>query len=195
MKSVALVPIGLALALIAGPGASMSILQAGVQSQSQDSTSGERREISMTDASTEEVAKAVQNAGPKSRGGQWEWKTEVVSAEIPGATVDMIAEMKKKGATSLSQCYADGELNAQGGPLGKVDDSCRFANFRMGKGALSATTRCKMPEGEVIANVNGTFSEDRFDYEIQTNASMGEQSMKMTMKIAGRRTGDCTPEK
>lgn len=195
MKSVALVPIGLALALMAGPGASMSILQAGTPSPSQDPAAGEGREVSMTDTSAEEVAKAVQNAGPKSRGGQWELKTELVSAEVPGATADMIVEMKKKGATSVSQCYTDGELSAQGGPVGKVDDSCRFASFRMGKGTLTATTLCKMPEGDAIAKMNGTFSDDRFDYEIQTTASIGEQSMKMTMKIAGHRAGDCTPDK
>ncbi|MEN3748140.1 DUF3617 family protein [Sphingomonas sp. HF-S3] len=149
-------------------------------------------EISMTDASAEEVAKAAQAAGPKSRGGQWELTTEIVSAEIPGATPDIIAKMKEKGAISISQCFTDGELSA---PIGKVDPSCKFAEFKMGRGWVNATTLCKMPQGEAIAKMKGTFADDRFDYEVQTTASMGEQSTKMTMKIAGHRAGDCTPAK
>ncbi|MEN3748141.1 DUF3617 domain-containing protein [Sphingomonas sp. HF-S3] len=153
-------------------------------------------EVSMTNASAEDVAKAAKAAAPKMKGGQWELKTEIVSVEMPGAPAGVADSMKKQGANTVSQCFTDEQLNSQGGAMGKMGDSCKFADFKMGDGSMSGTTTCKLPQGEATSKVKGTYADDKFDYETETSSSMpGGQSMKMTMKIAGRRTGDCTPPK
>ncbi len=153
-------------------------------------------EVSMTNASAEDVAKAAKAAGPKLKGGQWEVKSELVSAEIPGAPASVVESMKKSGSTTVSQCFTDEQLNSQNGAMGKMGENCKFADFKMGNGSMSGTATCKMPQGEATSKVSGTYADDKFDYAVESSASMpNNQTTKMNMKISGKRTGDCTAPK
>lgn len=237
MTRFALVPIGLALALVAtGSGVfSMSRVLAGVPSDEcrfaeiamtgvgvaskmacpdtatashgadrsairaetglpvlQDAPRDAGSEVSMSNASAAEVAKAARAAAPKLRAGQWEVKTEIVSVDMPGAPAGVADTMKKRGATSLSQCFNDEQLNA----MGNLGESCVFADFKMGNGAIRGTSTCKLPQGEMTSKMKGSYAADKFDYETETSSSMpGGQSIRMTMTITGRRTGGCTPDR
>lgn len=147
----------------------------------------------MSNASVEDVTKAVKAAGLRLDAGNWETKTAIISLEMPGKPPEVADSLKKSGQQTVVQCYTDDELD---GPIGKLGAGCMFADFTMGNGSLRGTATCKLPQGETIAKIKARYAPDKFDYEAEATSSMPDgQSIKATMTISGRRTGGCTPDR
>ncbi|MEN3748139.1 DUF3617 family protein [Sphingomonas sp. HF-S3] len=95
---------------------------------------------------------------------------------------------------TVSPFSADGPLIGHAGPLRPLGRRRLVRRREDGNGPISVTILCKMPESDATSTVKGSYSADRFDYETENSSAMDGRSMKMTIKIAGRRTGDCIPD-
>jgi hypothetical protein len=155
-------------------------------------------EVSLTNASPEEVTKAAADSGISDvvlRPGQWEHKVEVTTIDMPGMPAAMVDMMKKRSTTTVSSCMTKEQAQ---NPNPKTfsqqkDDNCTFRNFTMRQGKLDATMACKGGQGEMVMTMAGTYAPEKMDYQATMESGMpGGKTMKMVTKVSGHRTGDCT---
>lgn len=154
--------------------------------------------VSLTNASGEEVAKAVAESGGGGaavlRAGQWETTAEVLEAEIPGIPAAARDQMTKSQIKTTSYCMTPEEAKAPKGDFlsGESGGNCTYSNFTMAGGRIESTMRCTGPDGSesAVVEMNGTFTPEAIAAESSMTMG-GERGMKMRVKIASKRVGDC----
>lgn len=130
--------------------------------------------------------------------GQWETVTEVTSfAQADQGTPAINTPQGTR--TTASHCVAEGEGKQPPATLlaGSEDYSCTYGNHYMSAGSLNSQLECKRSgvTGQVMMSVDGSYTADT----IEANQSLttylpGTGDVKITSKMTGRRTGECTPD-
>ncbi|HEY8591868.1 MAG TPA: DUF3617 domain-containing protein [Sphingomicrobium sp.] len=160
-------------------------------------------EVKAKDASVEEVAKKVREAGGDQsmiRAGLWQSKVTIEQLDMPGMPPEMASRMK----TMMAQNQPHGFetcLTAEDVKRPKEDffagknNQCRYDHFTMGSGKIDAAMRCGSKEGTQVMQMAGTYSPE--SYQVQTAMNMetkghDEGGMAMRLRVEAHRVGECT---
>jgi uncharacterized protein YceK len=165
---------------------------------------GSKEEVSLKDATPEEVAKAGKGA-TQLNPGQWETVIKIVSVELPasvganpamakGMTDSMVGKEQKS-----SQCISKAQseqppaemlAGASGG------ENCKFETFDIKGGTLSLKLACgKVGEaGAMVMTSSGPYGGD--GYTLDTNMTMASPVGEMKIKAtnSAKRVGECAPD-
>lgn len=157
-------------------------------------------EVSLTNASPEEVAKKVDAAGAtRFKPGKWETTVQTVSVDIPGlegAMKKQMTDMMLKKAQTSTSCITEAQAkNPPAEVIAQTQGRCKYENFDMKGGRIDGTLVCPAQGmgGEMKMRVVGTFDDERFaiDNDMQVSAANGS-AMAIKAKTTGKRIGDCT---
>ncbi len=159
-------------------------------------------EVSMTNASPEEVAKKVDAAGgARFRPGKWEMTVQTLSVDIPGlegAMKQQMTEMMLKKVQTHTSCIT--KKQAESPPaevIARSQGRCKYENFQMDGGRIEGTLVCPAQGmgGAMKMRVAGTFDDESFaiDNDMEATAPNGP-AMKIKAKSSGKRIGDCTAQ-
>ncbi|MES2445296.1 MAG: DUF3617 domain-containing protein [Pseudomonadota bacterium] len=152
--------------------------------------------VSLTNASTEEVAKAVKDAGGITfKAGEWETDVEVLEVEIPGMPAAMAEKMKNSPERFKKHkyCMTAEEAQQGGGGLftGDEKSKCKVDKFVMNGGHIEQTVSCPDPSGKVgmTMSTSGTYTAESM--KGTATMDMSAMGMKMKANISSKRVGDC----
>jgi len=118
------------------------------------------------------------------RPGQWEVTMQMQMANAPTQIPEMkttqcvTPEQIKDPAAALSQGFG-------GGAAGQTD--CKVSDYKMTGSTATWQMSCTKPQ-TMTSSGEVTFTGDAYAGTIKTNLAQGA----MTMKVAGKRLGDCT---
>jgi hypothetical protein len=120
--------------------------------------------------------------------GQWEYRSTVLSMEMPGAPPGMAERMKRKPIVT-TQCITPAEA-AQGprGLMAKGNGSCRYTRFVMAGGRLEAVMQCGVGKNVMTMAMQGRYTPISYSTAGQMSTTNG---MKMSVVGSGRRIGPC----
>jgi len=158
-------------------------------------------DIAVKNASVEEVAKKVAEAGGTGfRPGKWETTVQTVSVDLPGLPPEMKKQMTeamlKKTETSTSCITEEQAKNPPAQVLAATQGKCKYDNFVMADGKIDGTLVCPMEGaggGEMKMRMTGTFDGESFVSENEMNATTpGGPGMHIKAKTIGKRIGECS---
>lgn len=165
-------------------------------------------DVSLTNASPEEVAKKVDAAGGvRFNPGKWETTMQTVSVDIPGLEGPMKQQMTdmmlKKVQTSTACITEDQAKSPPAEVLARTQGRCKYENFKMDGGKIDGTLVCPAQGdgqgmgagGAMKMRIAGTFDGDSFaiDNDMQATSPNGP-AMTIKAKTSGKRIGDCSAE-
>jgi hypothetical protein len=117
---------------------------------------------------------------------------------MPGAPPQMIEELKKQKETKTS-CLTEEEAR---NPMAKMvqqgqNESCSTENMKMEGGRISGSMTCRAPggPGEMKGEVSGEYGAETIAMNIEAdmaNPANANEKIEMTMRLEGRRTGECS---
>jgi hypothetical protein len=160
-------------------------------------------QVNEKDASVEEVAKKVREAGADQsmiRPGLWQSKVTVEEFSMPGMPPEMQSRMKTMMAQDQAHDFKTC-LTAEDVKKPKEDffagknNECRYDHFTMGGGKIDAAMRCGTKEGSQLMQMAGTYSPDSYQMQTSMKAEGGdgaEAGMSMKMRVEAQRVGECT---
>lgn len=156
-------------------------------------------DVSLTNASPEEVAKQAQAAGPAHfQPGLWETKAEIANVDMPNLPAaqkeQMMAAMKKASGTAVKTCLTPEQANKPQAEMftGKDSGNCTFDHYDMSSGKIDAKLNCKNPQGgKMTQTISGTFTNTGFALESEVHSEGGPGAMTMKVKTTGTRIGEC----
>lgn len=160
--------------------------------------------VSLTNASPEEAAKAIQASGakPDMRPGQWQTKIEILSMEMPGMegmppqfAEKMKAELMKP--RTVESCMTEEDVKQRQSKIftGNGDSKCKFDKYQMTGGTIDAVMTCPGPQGEMKMHMTGTFAADTFTVNQAMDMKGPTGEMHSKARVSGKRTGDCPAAK
>lgn len=159
-------------------------------------------EVSLTNASPEEVAEQVDAAGGvRFRPGKWEMTVQTLSVDIPGLQGEMKKQMTdmmlKKVQTSTSCITPKQAKSPPAEVIARSQGRCRYENFQIDGGRIDGTLVCPAQGmgGAMKMRVAGTFDAETFaiDNDMEATAPNGP-AMTIKARSSGKRIGDCTAE-
>lgn len=158
-------------------------------------------EVSVKNASVEEVAEKVADAGGAEvmiRPGQWQTKVTVEDISIPGMPPSAAAQMKgffaQQRNTTVDYCLTPEEAKRPDGKFfGEKSNNCRYEHFTMSGGKIDAVMRCEGDgPGIMTMKMSGTYTAEnsttRSDMEV-TGSRQG--AMRIKAVTEARRIGEC----
>lgn len=160
----------------------------------------DRHRVNEVNASVDDVANAVAQAGPSIRlqPGRWETSGELVELSAPGMPPQAQEMMKKQmtaNASRVAVCLRQEDVEKpSAGFFGQTSKDCRFDHYRMDGGSIDAKMTCAPPGGGTVSTtMTGTYGADHYDMQMSSQmAGLGaRQPMTMRMKVSSRRVGDC----
>lgn len=163
-------------------------------------------DVSMTNASPEEVAEKVDAAGAtKFRPGKWEMTIQTVSVDVPGLEGHMkqqMTDMMLKKVQTHTSCITKKQSESPPAEvIARSQGRCKYENFEMKGGRIDGTLVCPaqgqgaMAGGAMTMRVAGTFNETNFAIENDMEATVPNgPAMKIKAKSSGKRIGDCTAD-
>jgi Protein of unknown function (DUF3617) len=116
------------------------------------------------------------------RPGQWEITTQMEMPNMP----------MKMPETKMTQCVTAEQLKdptaamSGGGPGGKPNSACKISDYKTSGGTVSWKMACPPPQA-VDGTAEMTFKDDSYTGKMNMKTDKGT----MTMKVAGKRLGDC----
>ena len=132
---------------------------------------------------------AVFAQGPR-RDGKWAVTMQMEMPGMPGTMPPFTSEQ------CVTKEQADDPQRAvpQQPQRGRGQSDCKTEDYKASGNKVTWTMRCTTPQpmtgtGEV------TYTENAYTGVMTMNMERGGQPMKMTMKMSGKRLGDCTQEK
>lgn len=124
--------------------------------------------------------------GPR-RDGKWEVTMQMEMPGMPGKMPPMTTEQ------CVTKEQADDPQRAvpQQPQRGGAQSDCKTEDYKVTGGKVTWTTKCTTPQpmtgtGEI------TYVENAYTGIMKMNMERGGQPMQMTMKLSGKRLGDCT---
>ncbi len=159
-------------------------------------------EISATNASVEEVAEKVRDAGAGTsasfiRAGKWASKVTMEEVTMPGMPPEMTARMKSSiaGDKSYESCLTEEQAKRPTEDFfaGK-NNQCRYDHFNMGGGKIDAKMRCAQGGMSQVMEMAGTYSPDSYQMRMSTateGAGGAAEGMTMKMRVDAKRVGAC----
>lgn len=161
--------------------------------------------IEAKDASVEEVAEKVRNAGGTEqflRAGKWLTKATLEELSAPGMPAgiadNMRAAMAKKPGTET--CMTEADVRKPNADFfGGGNKNCRYDHFTMGGGKIDARMRCTAGGASQLMTMAGNYSPDRYNMQMTTEMERGGSSaaaeamgsLTMKMRVEGERIGEC----
>lgn len=154
--------------------------------------------VTAENATVEEVAEQVRDAGGTVTMEPGEWVTEarLDSLDIPGmppAAAEQMKAMMAKQVSGHKYCLTreQAERPAEdffGGPK----SGCRYDNFQMAGGKVSGTMRCGQGESTQTIMFDGNYTPTDYRMSMNSTVDNGSRgSMKMAMSLTSKRIGDC----
>lgn len=137
-------------------------------------------------------------AAPKAAGladGQWELATEVTAFR----TVDQgqpAIDTPQGTRTTESVCVPAG-AQAPASLFAGPGYDCRYDNYYARNGRVNVTLQCTREglAGSIPMSVSGDFADGTLEYDRQIRTVLaGDGDVELTMRVTGRRTGECVPE-
>lgn len=161
-----------------------------------------QKDVSLTNASPEEVAKAQAAAGGgghmQMRPGKWESKIEILKMDMPemkGMPAEFAEKMKAElmKARTVSSCMTEEDVKRP-----KFGDhkngNCTYDKYETAGNRITATMTCKSDNGgKVTLNMGGSFSADTFSVEQTMDMTGPTGAMQSQARVSGKRIGDCAP--
>lgn len=178
---------------------------AACNTQSTEQSAAVTGDVKLENASVAEVARQTGAAAIKMQAGEWEIKNQTLAINFPGMPGGEIAKQGMADAlgrvVTSNYCLTQQEVDKPDSGLfvGKNAGACRYSNFTMAGGKLASTMTCTddEPGTEMVMNMNGSYSPTAYTVDADIKAAVpgmpGAQGMTMTLKIAGRRLGECNP--
>ena len=154
-------------------------------------------EVQADNASAAEVAEKVRGAQAdiRLRPGRWETNFQVDELEAPSLSAATAEQMRAAlTGQAFAACLSPEEANKPAADLfvGKdIGKQCRYEKFTMGGGRISAVLRCSGGQGEVRLRMNGSYGPNEWRITQEMDSGAAGQAMRMTMRVAARRTGEC----
>lgn len=158
-------------------------------------------EIDERNASVEEVAQKVREAGADRliTPGKWQTRVTVQDMTIPGMPPAMQGRMKQMLAQQQNivseSCLTPEDAKRPDGKFftGKESRNCRYERFTMSGGKLDAVMRCDSGQGgAMVMTMNGTYTPTESTTNMDMEVSGPEGMMKMKALTENKRIGDCT---
>jgi hypothetical protein len=153
-------------------------------------------EVSLKNASVEDVAKAAA-AGGSGIGmspGRWEAKVSIDGIEMPGMPAGMAEQMKGQmgqGRTFASCLTPEQAKRPQGDFFqGEKSPDCRYDRFEMGNGTIDGVMTCTIGGMTQTTSMKGSFGPDSYRMTAESSGA-GKAGTKVAMTIEAKRTGAC----
>lgn len=156
--------------------------------------------VTAENASMAEVAAKAQ-AAARIEPGEWDAKMEILSLDMPGmnnpqAKAIMESAVKTAQQQAFSYCVTPEEASKPSTSLfaSKDNGDCRYDNFDMSNGAITAAMTCTPKNGGSIkTSMNGTYSPTGYDMTMNMTMSNPAMPGGMTLKArtTGARKGEC----
>ncbi|WP_310468625.1 DUF3617 domain-containing protein [Sphingomonas sp.] len=162
-------------------------------------------EVSATNASVEEVADKVADAGAGTnfiRAGKWSSTVTMEEVTAPGMPPEMAERMKN--ATGAGQgktyesCLTEEEAKRPKEDFFAGSNQCRYDHFTMGNGKIDAKMRCAQGGMNQVMEMAGTYSPERYQMRMATKmdgAGGPVEGMTMKMRVDAKRIGACDAKK
>ncbi|MEA3014463.1 MAG: hypothetical protein QOD42_3008 [Sphingomonadales bacterium] len=145
-------------------------------------------------------------AGVSLQPGQWEMAAQMTSVEIPGASPEAQAEVRRQiGQPQTSRECITPEQSRN--PLAQMREmlaqgegaNCRFTDQVHGNGVIRIRGTCPGPGGRGSAQVamEGSFTATTMQMTLTINAqgtnpaTPGTSGMRMSVALSGHRVGEC----
>lgn len=157
---------------------------------------GSGDDVSMKDASVEDVAKAISNVKPI-KPGKWEATSEVVDFKLSGqemndpqakAMMESMAKAMIGKKTTFSHCISPEEAAKPGEKFFAGEEAgkgCQYDNFSMTDGKIDAVMTCKNADpagqGSMKMTMTGTYGETSYAMD----ATMVAEGMGPSGKSGG----------
>lgn len=158
---------------------------------------GGKEEVSLTNATPEEVAKAGKGA-TQLKPGQWETVIKIVSVDLPGVDFAISKGITQKMVgqeTKSSQCISKEQAANPSAEMMAVNgaENCKFETFDIKGGTLSLKLSCgKAGEtGAMVMTSAGPYGGE--SYALDTNMTMSSPVGQMKIKAmnSAKRVGEC----
>lgn len=144
-------------------------------------------DVLLTDASAEDVAKAVAGSGHAVRPGKWELRVELLDMDLgePGARATVADAVKSTEPQVTTQCItaADAKRGAIEAFFPSSGAECRYSRYALTGGRLDAASVCDSVIGKMAARLTGTLSSGQFTVE---NSSVMEMTSTAPEMVDGK---------
>jgi hypothetical protein len=127
---------------------------------------------------------AVLDAQSPIRPGRWEVTMQMQMANMP---IQMPA-MKSTQCVTPDQAKDPAGALPKGPQGGRGGQDCKVSNYKVSGNTVTWQMACSAPQ-PMTSTGEMTFTNDTYAGTMKMNSAEGD----MTMKIAGKRLGDCTP--
>jgi len=155
-------------------------------------------EVSAENASAEEVAKEMAEAGGAGSfvsPGRWESKLTMLEMSMPGMPPEAAARMKSAAGTSthVSCLTAEQAQRPKEDFFAGAGKNCRYDRFNMGGGKIDAVMNCKDEQSAQTMQMAGTYSANAYAMTMTATGTQAgaNDGMKMRMSVDAKRVGDC----
>lgn len=157
-------------------------------------------EVSATNASVEEVADRVADAGGSDnfvRPGKWQSRVQIEQFELPGAPPEAAAAMRglhervQVAETCLTPEQAQRPKEDFFAGSGK---NCRYDRFTMSGGKIDAVMSCTGQGMAQTMTMQGTYGPDDYRMSMSMKADAGSGpagGLTMKMRVDATRVGEC----
>lgn len=157
-------------------------------------------EVSATNATGEEVAKKVAEAGGSGnfvRPGKWESRVTFEEFNMPGAPPEaksMLENMNQRAEAHHSCLTPEEAKKPKEDFFAGADKNCRYERFNMGNGKIDAVMKCTeegMGQTMVMA---GTYGPNDYQMKMSMKSEGGPgpaSGMSMKMRVDAKRIGEC----
>lgn len=146
--------------------------------------------------SAAEVAAEAGNA-VKPQPGQYTSTVELLEFEVPGAPANMNEQLKAAFAGGASQgnsfCMTEADSDPKKMLENMAESDCTFSQFDVTSGTIKAVMACQTPQGPAQVQMDGTMTSDSSTMTMaMTQAVAGAGEVRMKMRVASKRTGECS---
>jgi hypothetical protein len=158
--------------------------------------------VSLTNASTNQVAAAVKQSGVMTsdtmiQPGEWESKATVQEMVIPGLPPTIAAKVKQNMAEHQNQsskhCVTPADVKKPKEDFFGGDKSCRYDHFTMGGGKIDVSMTCNEEGRTQNTKVAGSYTSTSYSIDASSVGNGGgEGGMSMKMHVDAQRVGECT---
>lgn len=156
-------------------------------------------EVDVENASQEEVAEAVADAGGSEifvSPGRWQTTVTLEEMVVPGMPAEMAEQMNAevKSVETAESCLTPEEARRPreefiAGAQGK----CTYERFTMAGGKIDAEMTCKDGNANLTLTIDGTYSADHYTARstMKMIGAVTNGGMTVKSKVEAKRVGDC----
>lgn len=166
---------------------------------------GQEPEVSLKNATPEQVATKVQEVQRAPGGGEmrfdpgeWRIETRLQDVEAEGMPPQVAQQVKASmgGVTSQAQCLTPEQASRPSSEMfaGKQSGRCKYDTFEMSAGKLKATLSCPDASGAKMSmTMDGSYEKTSYSVvsAIRMESPSPGQSMTVRMQSNGTRIGEC----